>query len=81
MAGGGGARDGVAGGHRSLPSKSPFRIIPIPSINRTLPEEVPNVSSGDNKLGLRQFTLVRLRILEREHWYGIYVCVCMYIHS
>lgn len=25
-------------------SKSPFRIVPIPSINRTQPEEVPDVS-------------------------------------
>ena len=30
----------------SQPTKSPFRIIPIPSINKTQPEELPNVSQG-----------------------------------
>ena len=30
----------------SLSSKSPFRIVPIPSINRTQPEELPNVRTA-----------------------------------
>ena len=37
---GGGAAAAGGGGA----SKSPFRIVPIPSINRTKPEELPDVS-------------------------------------
>lgn len=69
----------------SLSGKSPFRIVPIPSINRTLPEEIPNVSE---RFYLKD---IHTYIVEWVHYLSIiilcpfnlniYDYMCAYMHT
>ena len=52
----------LLGGCGILSGKSPFRIVPIPSINRTQPEELPNVSLHNRTDGLCLISVLIMRM-------------------